>query len=84
VQDPVKHFLVKVDGGLRQLIDEHLFGVAFPCQGEGQLADLFFIQAGKGGDLMSMVVEKGDAKQAFQVMVVVNTVVACFSLGQSS
>jgi hypothetical protein len=42
---------------------------------------LFFIQAGKDGYLMSMVVKKGDAEQAFQIVVVVNTMVACLAFG---
>jgi len=81
MQDISKHFLVKVDGSLCQLIDEDLFGDAFPGQGEGELADLFFIEAGKSGDLMSVMIKKGDAEQTFQVVIVVNTVVAHLTLG---
>src|SRR5258707_12870041 len=81
VEYPVEHVLVKVDGGFRQLVDEYLVGVTAPAQGEGQLASFLVIHPGNGGYLMSVVIEKGDAEQAFQVIVVVNTVVACLAFG---
>jgi len=77
----VEHVLVEVDGGLCQLVDEYLRSIPSSGKGEDQLIELFCIQPGDRGDLVTMVIEEGDAEHAFQVIAIINPVIARLSPG---
>jgi hypothetical protein len=80
VEDPVEQFLVEIEGGLNEMIDKDVVGSARLGYFQSQPGYLFFVELGQPGYLIAIVIEKRDAQEVFEIVIVIEPVIAGFSL----
>ena len=80
VEDPVKQFLVEIEGGLNEMVDKDVVGSARLGYFQDQPGYFFFVELSQPGYLMAIVIEERDPKEVFEIVIVIEPVIACFSL----